>query len=44
VDAKQPAEIQIIHAIAQCKVIVYAVPIANVQQAFVKKLSDNYNR
>ena len=40
VDAKQIAEIQIIHVTVQCKDIAYVAQIANVLLAFVKKLLD----
>jgi len=40
VDAKQIAAILITLVTAQCKVIVYAVTIANVQLMFAKKLLD----
>lgn len=36
-DAKLTAAIQITHVIVQCKVIAYAVLIANVIPTFVKK-------
>ena len=39
-DAKLIAAIQNMNAIVQCKVIAYAVQIANAQLAFVQKLSD----
>ncbi len=39
--AKQIVAILIIHVIVQCKELVYAVQIANVQPTFVKKLLDN---
>jgi hypothetical protein len=44
VDAKPIAAIQIMHVIVLCKVIVFAVWIANAKQMYAKKQSVNYVR